>query len=151
MNREIKFRAWDDRKKRWLLGYKMPHLGGFSLWGETMLMDDWSTTLDQYIFERSGHNAGDLKVMEYTGIKDKNGNDIYEGDLLRWINWQEEQTEFPDVYKVEWLVKEARFVINCFRNGDLLSPKDENLSKMDNFEVIGNIYENGDLLCKKVN
>mgnify|MGYP001584566705 CR=1 FL=1 len=30
-NREIKFRAWDNKKKEWLFGYELPNLGGFSL------------------------------------------------------------------------------------------------------------------------
>jgi hypothetical protein len=62
--REIKFRAWDDKK--WLLGYELPNLGGFSLFGEVVMLDEWSHILDTFLFERDGHKADDLKVMQYT-------------------------------------------------------------------------------------
>ncbi len=36
MSRQIKFRAWDNKDKKWLLGYEYPNLGGFSMFGENI-------------------------------------------------------------------------------------------------------------------
>ena len=81
-NRDYKFRAWDDAKKKWLLGYEMQNLGGFSLFGETVMLGEWAGILDEYIFERNGHKQSDLKVMQFIGMKDRCGIDAYEDDLV---------------------------------------------------------------------
>jgi hypothetical protein len=57
--RECKFRAWCAKHKRWLCGYEMPHLGGFSLFGEVMVLGEWSHILDRFIFQRDGHTGDD--------------------------------------------------------------------------------------------
>ena len=128
MNRPIKFRAWDDAKKEWLCGYEMPNLGGFSLFGETVMLGEWSRILDEYIFERNGHKQDDLKVMQFTGLTDKNGKEIYEGDIVRYRD---------GIYKVDW-----------FENGFYLFR--DVRAKFDiwwvDTEVVGNIYENPELL-----
>lgn len=39
--REIRYRAWDSVNKEWLFGYNSPNLGGFSMFGEVVLMGEW--------------------------------------------------------------------------------------------------------------
>lgn len=130
--REIKFRAWDDGKKEWLLGYEMPNLGGFSLFGEMMLFEEWARVLNEYLLGIP-NKFKDLKVMQYTGLKDKNGKEIYEGDIVRSEVWAGE------AYSVSF--NRGGF---CFGNGDKNYLHDAKY--LESFEVIGNIYENPELL-----
>ncbi|WP_427007178.1 YopX family protein [Pseudarthrobacter sp. H2] len=137
--RDIKFRAWT--------GSKMEHnvmagwLGAFYVQGIDA-KDSASMSPSNTVFPEQ------TPLMQYTGLKDKNGVEIYEGDLMQWIDWEQELTERPDIYRVDWLDKEARFSLNCFRDGRHLDPKEDMLQLDDQFEVIGNIYENPRLLEK---
>ena len=70
-------------------------------------------------------------VTQYTGLKDKNGKEIFEGDIMQWCNttnvWQ------------KWIVKSCNGGWNPFIS-------DMTTDKPFRYEVIGNIYENPDLL-----
>lgn len=75
-----KFRLWDDKNKKWLLGYEHPNVGGFSMMGEVMIFGEYSRVLQEY-------NLADLKhliLMQSTGIQDKNKIEIYQGDKVNY-------------------------------------------------------------------
>ena len=81
-----------------------------------------------------------IKLMQYTGLKDKNGVEIYEGDIVREVLWEQNQTE--DVLgKVHWSEGNAGFWVS----GRSVLTK----GYSEDLEVIGNIYENPDLLTNK--
>lgn len=72
----------------------------------------------------------DYAVMQFTGLHDKNGKEIYEGDVVKW-RYMEEGTAV-----VEYLHDYAAYAPFCRLRSEVVSP----------YEVIGNIFENPDLL-----
>ncbi len=129
--REIKFRAWDEIEgKMW-----NPIIGRD---GRLMAPNQ----LGGYVTYDDPQDP----LMQYTGLKDKNGKEIYEGDVVEFTSWNFEKMDpvrcvvFWDQDNVSWGVSRStkhyhhetmgsRGTIWCYFK-----------------EVIGNIYENGDLL-----
>lgn len=113
MNRELKFRIWDPKAGNWF--WKPDELGNI------IYCDDWDM-FDPY----------DYQFDQFTGLKDKNGDEIYENDIV------ELDPDDNDPYKV--IFNEGKFEIeNSIVNYDLGE------EYMD-CEIIGNIHENDDLL-----
>lgn len=94
--------------------------------------------------------------MQFTGLKDKNGKEIYEGDICKvgdggeyfGQDWNDDHEPFDtDVFEVYWDSKGALFYIKG------LDGKDADLEFSPfgyvTFEVIGSIYENPELLESK--
>lgn len=127
--REIKFRAWDKQFGGWL-DYICLTLGG-----ET----HYQTEMGKF-----GVPTPNVVLMQYTGLKDKNGKGIYENDYLK--------TDRGIICKVYWSASGASFMIsypNIWQNriGRLIYKKLMNWHAKS--EVIGNIYENPELLEEK--
>ena len=121
MNREIRFRAWDNKQKE------------FHTW-ESLKCNSISVA---YLF-----NNTDLRLLQYTGLKDKNGKEIYEGDICRCWGGVEFNSyyEYNKIYEVKWQGSGFDMIINDCGYGWNYS------SGFDYIEIIGNIYENPELL-----
>jgi uncharacterized phage protein (TIGR01671 family) len=117
--REIKFRAWDKNSKTLYYSYNVGLSGG------NMDLLDF-----QYNIQIQGK---DLTLMQYTGLKDKNGVEIYEGDIVRI---KSVGGIFNDV--VEWQGSGLKL-----KNTTRLHSQ---LEDYENIEVIGNRFENPELL-----
>lgn len=133
--REIKFRGKRLNKGDWAYGYYLP-------WHS---VKDMTTGEDIYaqIFEEPDekHPRGWAKVIastlgQYTGLKDKNGKEIYEGDIVS-LN-----KDLLGSYVVKYDIKNARF--SMYR--DNYEQAGFNLETMKNYEIIGNIYDDPALI-----
>ena len=129
--REIKFRAWDGAKNEWLASSNKDALPyyGFALVGEVMTVQSppvWS--LDE----------GNV-IEQYTGLKDKNGTEIYEGDIIKVEGDAE-------IYRVEWIY--SGFGLEPRYNSPLY-PILGNVKLRKKIEVIGNVHENPELVEEK--
>lgn len=136
--REIKFRAWDTEER------KMKNIS-YMFWN----------TGEWYIsrFELDEKEVKDgMPIMQFTGLKDKNGKEIYGGDIFQfgtkkeWINGEGERGI------VEWHEKLARFGLTFYSiyGGEGYTGKNQHLVDfIRGLKIIGNIYENPGLLKKK--
>jgi uncharacterized phage protein (TIGR01671 family) len=143
--REIKFRAWVVNPRRRIIGVyeaKQIMIYDFIKWskGELFTPND----VGNQLFE----NADDLKIMQFTGLKDKNEKEIYEGDIVKFSNIEYS----TGVYGASEGVAEIVYKNNAF----ILLGYDMNCDNLDanifgylnnnDMEVIGNIYENPELI-----
>ena len=122
--REIKFRAWDRFKQRW---------SNYKINDGTVYFMDKNTGVWYGSYNK---RYKDFNLMQYTGLKDMRGKEIYEGDIL--ANGNDEKT-----YKV------------IFENGSFRAEFEGDFEEysfdlidvvLQGCEVVGNIYENPELI-----
>lgn len=132
--REIKFRGYSIKENKWKYGYlsKYNNKHGIS--------DDMG--IGDFVYKES--------IGEYTGLKDKNGVEIYEGDIVRRPAFVDKDC-YCKVSKLFGYIEMNSYawcVVNKYKNKKYLSPLfiEEEVGELENIEVIGNIYENKELL-----
>jgi len=116
--REIKFRAWSEKEKQFVDDFLIDRLGNgyktnnFELWGDDM----------------------GIVISQYTGLKDKNRKEIYEGDIVKILGY--EAIGYVYYKKCGFWIQEIKTAVD----------NDTTWSGTMGEKVIGNIYENPELL-----
>ena len=124
--RKIKFRAWDKENE------KMMKVSSISLENKEIAVKDFGT----YHFFR----IKDIELMQYIGLKDKNDKEIYEGDIVL-VKLGGTSTWYKTIVKF----KEGAFIASLIDGEDYIYIFNRGFDSND-FEIIGNIYKNKNLL-----
>lgn len=133
MKREIKFRAWDGGQ----MHYNVDICSDGFVYNYDLSILSEEAFIGSYRWDSP---AKQIEIMQYTGLKDKNGKEIYEGDILEVTLRPERGPEFKTRRIVEHLIyqdDEYSYWISGFNI-------DHDRDGVDS-EIIGNIYENPEL------
>ena len=126
-NLRYKFRAWD--------GHKMFNVDVLAISPCTWDCPDYGKRGISLAYQSF------IKVMQYTNLNDRNGKEIYEGDIVD--SWAGSDVIGTYLREVVWAEGEPKLEFNP-SSGNILCKGNEHL-----FEIIGNIYENPELLGGK--
>lgn len=150
MNRKLKFRIWDKIGKLFrgnLNKYCLnAQTGELEVWAYSDLYDEWYNTRE---------DGEDFVIQQYTGLKDKNGNDIYEGDIvktdpehltaiLQTIRESDRYTEYTN--GIVRRVNEGFCICQTYIGATRISEYSSCNCCSCGLEIIGNIMENPELI-----
>jgi len=123
MNDRFKFRAWDKEQNKMFYNAQMTY--DYPLVSDACEADSFGTVLED----------NNMIVMQCIGLKDKNGKLIFEGDILK--------DKYGALHPISWNIK-------GFYEADTFAVAGFYNAIQEDMEVIGNVYENKELLeCQK--
>ena len=132
MSREIKFRAWLKEEK------KMVNVETMDFTEKSIQYLEKSEIVNAYLLRRVGFD--DIELMQYIGLKDKNDKEIYEGDIVL-VKPGGTSTWYKTIVKF----KEGAFIASLIDGEDYIYIFNRGFDSND-FEIIGNVYKNKNLL-----
>ena len=128
MSREIKFRAWNKQRKEM---FEVANID----------FEEKKAALSNGVIKLLNVDFKQFELSQYTGLRDKNGKEIYEGDIIKYKFPYDKRIKH--ISPVKFLETEASFGIKD-RYGNEIPLY--TISANNYFEVIGNIYKNKNLL-----
>ena len=125
-----KFRAWDKHSQKMFANDEL------IIWNSFIYANDGKKLSCDYL---KGWSIDEEYLMQSAGLFDKNGKEIFEGDIVRFFDSL--YTVFYDIEEGSYRLKphDDRWVVDYMSN----------FSSEESFEIIGNIYENKELLEDK--
>lgn len=130
-----KFRVWEKRESRMIASENCTAINFFE---QKLIETQW---FGKGKWVNISHDFNDIISMQSTGLKDENGIEIYEGDIIEW--WYSDG---------EYLNQNGKFEVKMF-NGAFRRSNDSDEEALyeftewvDDYYVVGNIYENPELL-----
>lgn len=123
--REIKFRVWDVERKSWM--------NEQDVYNEVQEQARWNPERGQF-----------YKLMQFTGLHDKSGKEIFEGDIIQWHGYEGQNGK-----QIRTIRKRAiGMTVDAFRNSFIDDCFHlQNLLRQATIEVIGNVHENPELIA----
>ena len=137
MNRPIKFRVWDKITNQYLqeLGIYYWHIP-YSLDGEEITGEANLVGLSELL------KHDNFVTQQYTGLTDKNGKEIYEGDIVQY----NQNSSYDNMdFIAKWSDDKLGFIFQS-NSGEQLVNQTPHLNRFKHLEVVGNIFENPELL-----
>ncbi len=131
MQRPIKFKAWDKNIEA-MVDPENLHLDG----GVLVAVYYENCDPEESLWETDPLVLENIVLLQYTGLKDKNGKEGFHKDLCQYLSV---------VYCIEWMATNAKFVLMQIQEG-ILKGNVMDMRYLGGMEIIGNIYENPELL-----
>jgi uncharacterized phage protein (TIGR01671 family) len=136
MSRRIKFRIWFDKTKAWIHGpNEVESLDGVNLFGEMILFGE-------LIAGVSIEDLNEVEAFQFTGKKDKNGKEIFEGDILKAPEGDEHCVMHQ--YCHVWYDESSAMWIVSYNHR--YSETSQPLGYCSNYEVVGNVCDTPELI-----
>jgi len=126
--KEIKFRAWDEKNNYWIYGDQPKN--------DDLFIENVNPK-NNTIYEIT--HWKDTILMQYTGVKDKNGKEIYEGDIVQIKYALSSNKGIVEYIHDKYSINSKKYDMFYDYNG-------EKIFSWNELEIIGNIYENPELL-----
>ena len=121
----LKFRAWDKTERKMIM-YA-------NIWQNRQPSRKVSTSPS-----RTGNMLNDIELMQYTGLKDKNGKEIYESDVVERF--------YPCLGERKQILMTVEFITGCFCTKYKFGSTKPLYLEYDDIIIIGNLHENPELL-----
>lgn len=145
MSREIKFRAWHKKRSEMMRVVDIYFGRGEGIQATRLL-----AVHDGMKYSTNEQTLNDVELMQYTGLRDKGGAEIYEGDIIRVnvVDNKDLEAEYRSTHLVEWCSGDDYPAFDLFPAWDDQLNSFSSILNTNCFEmeVIGNIHENPELL-----